>query len=239
MSIADKLTTIAEKIQKVFDAGKKSAYDEFWDKLQNNGKRTEYSATFGAAWNSKIFKPKYDMKPTFAGYMFNCSKVSNLKDVLEKQGVTLDFSDCTSFLRTFQYSGISALPKIDMSKCNNSESCFGAMHALTSLDLVVSQDTVFSSNTFITLPKVTHLSISGTIGKKLFNVKDSPKLDKESITSIINALSDTTSGLTVTLSKTAVNNAFGIDIDDENTYPEGSEFYTLRNSKKNWTISYA
>ena len=30
----------------------------------------------------------------------------------------------------------------------------------------------------------------------------------------------------------------GININDETTYPVGSEFYTLRHSKDNWTFSY-
>mgnify|MGYP003296383754 CR=1 FL=1 len=34
MSISDKLQTIAENEQRVFDAGKKTQYDEFWDALQ-------------------------------------------------------------------------------------------------------------------------------------------------------------------------------------------------------------
>jgi hypothetical protein len=41
------------------------------------------------------------------------------------------------------------------------------------------------------------------------------------------------------LSKAAVNNAFGIDVDDASTYPEGSEYYNLRYSKSNWTFNYA
>ena len=35
MSIADKLTTIAENEQKVYDAGAKSEHDKFWDSYQN------------------------------------------------------------------------------------------------------------------------------------------------------------------------------------------------------------
>lgn len=55
---------------------------------------------------------------------------------------------------------------------------------------------------------------------------------------IITALKSDASGKTLTLKKTAVNEAFGINVDDETTYPEGSEYYTLRHSKDNWTFSY-
>ncbi|MBO5733569.1 MAG: hypothetical protein J6R66_01585, partial [Clostridia bacterium] len=63
-------------------------------------------------------------------------------------------------------------------------------------------------------------------------------LSKDSITSVINALSATATSKTLTLKKSAVNTAFGIDVDDETTYPAGTEFYNLRHSKDNWTFSY-
>ena len=37
MSVADKLTTIVENEQKVYDAGKQAAYDWFWDRYQLDG----------------------------------------------------------------------------------------------------------------------------------------------------------------------------------------------------------
>ena len=55
---------------------------------------------------------------------------------------------------------------------------------------------------------------------------------------IVTALSYTATGKTLTLKKSAVNTAFGIDVDDETTYPAGTEFYNLRHSKDNWTFSY-
>ena len=49
MSIAEKLELIAENEQKVFDAGKKSEYDEFWDNYQkksDGSARTSYIQGF-------------------------------------------------------------------------------------------------------------------------------------------------------------------------------------------------
>ena len=60
----------------------------------------------------------------------------------------------------------------------------------------------------------------------------STKLNKESITSVINRLSSGANGLTVTLSLTAVNNAFEGGRD-------GTEWQTLIATKPNWTIAYA
>ena len=63
MSIADKLTQIAENEQAVFDAGKKSEYDTFWDSYQENGNKVAYRlAFFGSGWNDTTFHPKYPIK---------------------------------------------------------------------------------------------------------------------------------------------------------------------------------
>ena len=50
---------IPEGIEYVFNAGVKSAYDEFWDNFQQNGNRTIYSCSFGSGWKAENFKPKY------------------------------------------------------------------------------------------------------------------------------------------------------------------------------------
>ncbi len=92
------------------------------------------------------------------------------------------------------------------------------------------------SEAFYNCTALKNIVIEGVIGNS-FNIRWSP-LTKESIASIINALSDTATGKTLSLKKTAVNTAFGIDVDDEATYPEGTEFYELRHSKDNWTFSY-
>ena len=109
--------------------------------------------------------------------------------------------------------------------------------SLVSIDGITVAASCSFTNAFRNCTALEHVIFYGIIGNPL-DLSWSTLLDKESITSIINALSTTTSGLTVTLSKTAVNNAFGIDVDDEATFPEGSEYYELRNSKSNWTISY-
>lgn len=106
------------------------------------------------------------------------------------------------------------------------------------IDKLIVYDYTKYTNTFQYSYVLEHMIVEGTIAQNGFNVRWSTNLDKESITSIINALSTTTSGLTVTLSKTAVNNAFGIDVDDPTTYPEGSEWYELRHSRDNWTVNF-
>ena len=80
------------------------------------------------------------------------------------------------------------------------------------------------------------VEIVGVIGVTGLSFGDCVVLSKASIESVINALSTTTSNLTITFSKVAVNNAFGIDVDDESTYT--AEWNALRGSKSNWNFSF-
>lgn len=97
-------------------------------------------------------------------------------------------------------------------------------------------ETVTYANWFTNCTALTEITMSGVIANDI-NFQYSP-LNKASIESVMGCLSTTASGKTLTLKKTAVNAAFGINIDDATTYPEGSEYYILRHSKDNWTVNY-
>ena len=111
MSIAEKLTTVAENVSKVYEAGKKSEYDDFWDRYQINGTRTSYSYAFaGEGWGAINFKPKYTIKPKNAQYMFAQMQTSAWEDV------SLDTSNMTGCPYMFQsYTG-TRIPPINISK---------------------------------------------------------------------------------------------------------------------------
>lgn len=216
MSVADKLQTIAENEQKVYDAGKKSQYDEFWDTYQLNGNRTNYLGAFaGGVW-SKLFKPKYNMRPSVAYFMFRSlgadfeggTQKIDLVSKLEEYGVTLDFSNCTDLGCVFQWSRVTKVGVIDASSALRLDDTFNNAILLNTIDKIISHDNLVFYRTFSGCDELQKLTIEGTIGQNGFNVGDCTKLSKASIISIVNALSSTTSGLTVTLSKTAVDNAF-------------------------------
>ena len=60
MSIADKLTTVAENVPKVYEAGRKAEYDAEWDERQEYGNRIDHRYFFaGNGWTSYTFNPKY------------------------------------------------------------------------------------------------------------------------------------------------------------------------------------
>ena len=253
MNIADKLTTIAENLatigeneQKVFDAGVDNGIlnerTRFWDDYQYKGNLANYNYSFsGQGWNNKTFNPQYHIKPTSANGMFNNSAISgDLVELLDKLKITLDFGNCTTMNNIFSGCLFTRIGVVDHRNTTSASVTFGGARSLKQIDNFILRDdgTNTFSSTFTNAVVLEHLTITGTIGQNGFNVQHSVVLSKASIVSIINALSDTTSGLTVTLSKTAVNNAFGINVDDATTWGEGTEYYTLRHSKDNWSISY-
>lgn len=234
MSVGEKLATIAENEQKVYDAGKNFQYHKFWDNLQQYGQRKEYIGAF-SRWNKTLFKPKYDMQPTKAMYMFENFRTDiDMVELLKECDVTLDFSKCTNFQNFLMWSHILRLGVIDTRSA--AQVHFYYAYMLKTIDRLILKDDGSQTFSFESCP-IQNITIEGVIGKNI-NLKWSSKITHDSLISIINALSTTATKQTVTFSKTAINNAFGIDIDDETTYPEGSEFYNLRNTKSNWNFSY-
>ncbi len=221
MSIAEKITTIANNMQSVYDKGYADGqaegggdnyYDTFWDAFQQNGKKLDYRYAFAYdVWTDETYNPKYPIKQN--GYAYTYSM----------------FGDNTKLTDT----------KVDIELLNttgsNTSVFSGATALVTIPKLIVGGNATFSG-WFTKANSLTNIVVEGSIDVSI-SFSFSP-LSKTSIESIINALLDSAEGQTVTFKKTAVNNAFGIDVDDETTFPEGSEYYELRNSKSNWTFNY-
>ena len=244
MSIADKLTTIAENEQKVYDAGKKAEYDRFWDAVQNYGNRTNYNRGFcGMTWTDDNFKPKYDIRPNgqnSAYSLFGFAAITDLVELLEKQGIVLDTSKASGlFGEMFANSSVTRIPTLDLTNANISNgttNMFANCNRLKTIDKIIMSENTITYSMFNGVTALENVIFEGVIGYTI-DFKSVP-LSKDSIISIVNALSATKTGQTLTLKKSAVNNAFSINVDDETTYPVGSEYHTLRHSKDNWTFSY-
>lgn len=214
-----------------YEAGQKAEYDRFWDLFQQNGNRTSYNYAFSTGgWTDENFKPKYDIIASSGDRLFAQSGITDLVACLEFNGVTLDTSKVTipTQLCGFCYS-LTTLPKIDLSSATTNAGTFADDGKLKTIEeLVVSANTPFHSTTFRNCTSLENMIVTGTIGQSNFDVHWSTKLSKASIESIINSLSSTTSGLTVTISKTAKEAAF-----------TDAEWATLIATKSNWTISLA
>jgi hypothetical protein len=178
MSIADKLTTIAENVPRVYEAGKtdgkqegftdgyeagkKAEYDAFWDTYTKSGSRTDYRYAFaGDGWIDDLFNPPFVIYPTLARYMFYSTEIT---EITEKQ--------------------------VDFSQTSDMRDAFSTCDKLATLVLKISGSKTFNANTFVDCKALTNLSIIGTIESNNFNVQWSTNLTHDSLMSIIEALVD-------------------------------------------------
>ncbi len=190
-------------------AGKQAEYDRFWDTYQDNGNRGYYRYAFHRSyWNDYNFKPKYDIIPFQDGqYMFQQCSVTDMKSILEGQGVKLDFSRTTSLYYCFAGSTVTHLPELNCAKCINFQNTFANCSSLVSIDKIIVSEKVTGSNfarTFGGCSALENVIFEGTIATDI-SFEESPLLSHDSIMSIINCLKDyagTTTTYTLTLGTT-------------------------------------
>ena len=238
MSIADKLTTIAENEQKVYDAGRTFGQGDIWDIVQNFGKRRSMNYAF-ANCSGVGFKPKYPLRPTTCLYMFNyfANGDDNTVDLRE---IELDTSGSTDFGYMNNFSKISAFGTIDTTKATSIANIFYNAKHLHTVELLILKDDgsqTAGANVFLHCSKLKNINIQGKWGKSV-SVSEATQLSKDSITSFVNALLDTATGQTLTLSLTAVEKAFETS-EGKNDGSTSTEWNTLIATKPNWTISLA
>ena len=266
MNTAETLVAIAEKSQAELNAvrgmneelenvlynsasGGKSYYDAFWDAYQQNGNRTSYYSLFAwGGWNGKTFKPKYNMQPIDAGQMFyqfnrneDGNDTVNLVELLNNAGVSVDFSRATSLNYCFQNAKVRQIGVVDLSSCKNVNTVFANTYWLNKIDkIIVNENNVFDTNCFLNC-EARDITFEGVLTSNLRIV--SP-LNKASLVcffdhdNIPGVLSSTTSGKTLTLSKSAVQKAFETS-SGANNGNTSEEWLTLAATKSNWTITLA
>jgi hypothetical protein len=206
------------------DTGGKSFYDEFWDLYQQNGNRTDYQygGFAGVGWTDETYKPKYPIKPIYAYGMYTGCRLTNILDI--------DTSKATSITNLFYVCRfLERVGIISAVSSSDATNVFSYCAELKTIDKFIVTEQLPYSNAFFNCTSLENLTIEGVIGQDGFAVQWSTKLSKASIISIINALSTTASGKSVTLSKVAVESAFGSTASEE--------WISLINTRSNWTIN--
>lgn len=192
MSIADKLNTIAENEQKVFEAGRKKEHQEFWNNYFGTDPRWSFSYRFaGSGWNSKTFKPTRDMDVRGGSAMFMYSSINvDLVEYLEQLGVTLDFSNCSGGSQIFSGSAFIRLGLLNFRTLSSLTGIFQNCKYLKTIDKIVLKDDgsqTFSSP-FSGCTVLENITFEGVIGRSI-SFSSSP-LTLESACSIITHLKD-------------------------------------------------
>lgn len=272
MSIADKLTQIAENQQRVYDAGynkgkaesgnNEDAYNtgyeqgyeiskqDFASILDNNGTRKIFNNMFGGC-SQMVEAPLLD---THNGVEFN----STFKDCTGLVTVPqYDFTNATIINGMFQgCSNLENIPIINTTKdvsiyatfrfCSKIKEITGTSRwttmaysfegckLLERINAILVDCDAYSFNSCNALKEVTFEEES--ISNRNAQLRHCKLLSKNSIISVINGLNSSSSGGTLSLSLTAVNNAFETvtGLADGST---SQEWLALRETKTNWTIA--
>ncbi|MBQ8741195.1 MAG: hypothetical protein IJY79_06565 [Clostridia bacterium] len=201
MSIAEKVTTIAENTPKVYNKGyedgKQTEYDRFWDSIyeyieQNNTERL----FMGFAWNDTTFKPSRNIvvKP-YGRWTFQYCGVKNLKACLDDRGIKIDFTDALYLVNFFSYSGIEHIGEIDLSTCVNAvaiSDIFTNMSKLVTIEKIKLGDNIrFYGMPFSQDVKLQNITFEGEL-KESIGFAQSSLLTNASIQNIIDCLADLT-----------------------------------------------
>lgn len=215
--VAKQLATIAQNEQKVYNAGieqgKQAAYVTFWDSFQQNGTRNSYRYAFYSQgtniWTDALYNPKYPIMATANYGGDSMFQASLITDT--KVPITIGANASYTFL--------------------------GCAFLVTIRKLIVSESTTFNS-WFNGCGALINLTVEGVIAQNGLDFRWSTKLSRASHESIVAALSTTTTGLTVTFSKAAVNKAFET-AEGANDGSTSAEWTSLKNTRTNWTIVLA
>ena len=187
MTTAEKLTTIAENQEKVYNTGhekgKAEEYDTFWDTFQNYGKPegAHYEDAFAhGRFDDSNYNPKYPIicrnHNNAAGSMFYASNVTDTK-------VPIDLTNTT--------------------RCNG---IFSYCYNLVTINKLIVHERLTTDIHISDSSRLENVTIEGTIVTN-WNLPKAP-LRRDSILSIYRALSTDVADKTLTLNKAAVNAAF-------------------------------
>ena len=184
------------------EVGKEQEWNTFWEAFQKGGEPMSYLHAFS---NGKFTDANYNPK-----YPIDC---------------TYTVSSVAQYM--FYGSSITDT-KVEIIVGANRvlSSTFENCRELVTIPKLTLKGNNGFTSTFENCTSLKNIVINGTI-EKVINFQYSP-LSRASIESVVNALSNTTSGLTVTFKETAVNNAFT---------PE--EWEALTDEKPNWTFTLA
>lgn len=185
-----------------YEQGKVDEKNAFENMFTYNWRRNSYRYAFsGQDWSGYVFSQT--LRPTNVTAMFSGYNGVTLPEPLDLSGVTThpaQMFDGADLIESLKDYGLPAPAQYNRT--------FAGMSLCKKIAIVrVNEATTFNTP-FQNCGALEDITFEGTIGQNGLSFQGSPKLNKASIISIINCLSTTTTGLTVTFSLTAVNNAF-------------------------------
>lgn len=210
--ITEKLRLASENTTRMynvgFEAGRELGDEVFWDSIQAYGTRTDYEYLFRDTRWDRPFNPKYSFGNVLRAH--NVFKNTKVGDNLYTD--KLDFSKCVNMDGAFNGSDVTRLKRIDLRGCspayNGANTVFLGCSSLKEITEFYPPTNTNPTMAFDYCDSLETLNVCSEIAVNGFDFRRATKLSKASIKSIIGALSIGTSGLSITLSRAAVNKAF-------------------------------
>ena len=195
-----------------FGYGEESHRQYFWEQYQSDGDRRDYNFAFaGPGWTEQTFWPQHDIVvengyQTFAYFAF----AGSLKERLEMCKVQLRFQGNPTLMNLFSYANqITELGVIDFSAIApnaNNVHIFKDCTALRTIEkLIVPAGQTSWNGWFAGCSALENIRIEGNIVYGGMSFADCPKLTRESMLSIINAMSDRSGASAASLTFGATN----------------------------------
>ena len=215
--------------------GIQTEWDRFWDNHPTaSGSLVDGTNLFsGAGWNDITFRPKNNIKPNSSYMLFKGCHITELVKILKECNVVLDLSETYSLYYAFNDTKMTHIGDVYLIHNNfvtqeyATQAAFAYSSQLHTIDKIIVNNegtTLISSDAFSGCNSLANITFEGVIGNSI-NFQWCP-LTKTSITNIIEHLSGTATGQTLTLKKTAKEAAFTAD-----------EWAALIANKTNWTFS--
>ena len=235
---------LSVKVDEVYKAGKQAERENFWHNIwykADGTVRTDFQFMFGNSWDADNFKPIYleEIIRVTASNASGMFKFFNRNGTTKTEPIDLaefcshfDFSNTTTTREMFCDARVKNVT-VDLSNSADCTSLFnnGNGGTVDNIHIKITEKCTNLLSAFVSANKLkTIIFTDDSVIAANIDLKWSP-LTKESIISVINALSAEATGKTLTLKKTAVQAAFGTD------YDSSTEWTTLKNSKSNWTIA--
>lgn len=197
MSIAEKLVTIAENEQRVFEAGTKA----LWDGVLNKGARTNVEYLFNR-WNCEYIRPPYVIKASTRPIY--CFQINTKLKKIEKQ--YFDFSGCPlnptsdtsgNYYVCYYCTNLEVFEDIGLPPSMYTNT-WGSCLKLHTIELVRSQKTTKYSSAFNQCSELVNIRFEGEIGQNI-SFGTCGKLSVESVVDILQHLADLTGGTAMTI----------------------------------------
>lgn len=197
-TMSDKLVTIANNMEKIYQSGKSDYMDHFWDVFQQNGERTYYSKAF-RGFDFTTFWPKYDIIPVDASGLFEATshiEAGSLKQRLDELEVKLDTSKCRNLAKAFYNTNFTEIPTIDLTgvysseSYNNTKLLFAYNQSLETIEKIIINAGTYYNDWFDNSFNIANLTFEGVIGTSNFKFDHARALTHESLVNIIDALAD-------------------------------------------------